>query len=93
MTIAEAKQNYRIATEGEGHFFDPETMQFWNSRVETQVYKNLCFVTSEDNFDRTKKLYTVRQFSPDFKRINTVGDFQAYSSLAAAKEVAKGVEA
>ena len=62
------------------HFFDKDTMEFWNSNVESELINNL-FVTSEDNFDHTKKLYTVREFDPETYKVGTVGDFQAFEKL------------
>lgn len=29
------------------HFFDYETMKFFASRIESKLYKNQCFITSE----------------------------------------------
>lgn len=82
-TIADIKQ---INRQTGLHFFDKNTMSFWGSKIETGVHANLCFVTSEDNFDRTKKLFTIRRFIPKTGQIETVGKFQAYSTLAEAKE-------
>ena len=62
------------------YFFDKDTIKFWNSNVESKLINNL-FVTSEDNFDRTKKLYTVREFDPEIYEVGTVGDFQAFEKL------------
>ena len=62
------------------YFFDKDTMRFWNSKVESKLISNM-FVTSEDNFDRTKKLYTVRGFDPETYEVETVGDFQAFEKL------------
>lgn len=31
------------------HFFDAFTMEFFNSRVESNLLENLCFVTSEQD--------------------------------------------
>lgn len=65
-----------------GHrFFDHDTMEFWGSRVESELFLNNTFVTSEDDFYRTKKLFTVRRYNPENGEIETVGKFQQFDSL------------
>lgn len=88
MTLAEAKAKYN---ETGGHFFDRDTMRFFSSRIESALYKNRCFITSEKNFDGTERYYTVRRFSEDFQRISTIGDFNRIRSIATAREIAKEV--
>jgi hypothetical protein len=66
-------------------------MRYWSSKIETELYKNRCFVTSEKNYDDTKRLYTVRQFSEDYTDINTIGDFQAYTTKEDAVEALKEI--
>lgn len=88
MTLAEAKKIYKT---GKGHFFDKDTMKFWGSRIESELYPNRCFITSEDDFSGEERLFTVRQFSEDYKRIDTVGEFQEYESLIDAEVKALGV--
>ena len=53
MTLSEAKAIYRT---GKGHFFDRETFKYWGSRIESALYKNRCFVTSENNFDGSRRV-------------------------------------
>ena len=73
------------------HFFDADTMEFWNSKVCSELLDNNCFVTSEDNFDRTRILYSVRQYAPeDSDCIKTIG-FQKWSTLESALEFAKEI--
>ena len=47
----------------ENHFFDKETIDFWGSKIETELINNEFFITSEDNFDRTEKLYSIRRYN------------------------------
>ena len=84
MTISEVKS---IDKSNGGHFFDKDTMKFWGTRIETSVFKNGCFVTSEDNYNKTKRLYTVRRFNG--KSIDTIGDFQQYKTKESAREAAR----
>lgn len=52
----------------EGFFFDPESMDFWGSKISTKLQKRedgcIFFLTIEDNFDRTERLYTLRVLIP-----------------------------
>lgn len=70
------------------HWFSRETMMFFGSRVHGGLIAGRYFITSEDNFDRTERLFTVRRANDDGK-IDTIGGFQAYATLEAAREAAK----
>ena len=64
------------------HFFDERTMEFWNSRVESELFGDY-FITSEDNFDRTRKMYSVRKFNRDYTCVSDMIQtvvFQAFDS-------------
>ena len=87
MTISEVKS---IVTANGGYFFNKDTMNFFGTKIETSVFKNGCFVTSEDNYDKTKRLYTVRRFNG--KSIDTIGDFQQYKTKESAREAARKAE-
>ena len=67
------------------HFFSPDTMRFFRSRVGS-VYQGeggVFFTTSEQNHGMGGKewprLHTVRQFNPETGNINTVGEFNELS--------------
>lgn len=60
MTISEMKA---INKEKGYYFFDKDSMKFWGSKIHTAPNKYRFFIESHDNFDRTKKLYTVRFFN------------------------------
>jgi hypothetical protein len=81
------------------HFFDPETLRYFGSRIGSSVYAKKYFVTSErDPFGNAwdgQRLYTVRAFSFDTATredgrvivvmdIETVGEFGQYRSNAQA---------
>lgn len=70
------------------HFFDKDTMRFWGSAVVTGMFPNDTFVTIEDNYNRTKKLYTVRQYNWETHRVATVSKFQEFERLDDAIEFA-----
>lgn len=58
----------RAANAAHGHFFfSRDTMSYFGSRVETGLLSTPTgqyFVTSEDNFDRTTRQYSLRQVHP-----------------------------
>lgn len=64
-----------------GRWFAPDTKRFWGTRlpqtgVELEDGTRL-FVSSELNFNRTERLYTVRRQDLE-GNIETVGEFQGY---------------
>lgn len=78
-TIAEVKK----ANKAKGqHFFDKDTLAFFGSNVYNGLYTvagRQFFITSENNFNRTKKGYTIREAMPDGD-IETVGEFLGYET-------------
>ena len=55
------------------HFFSPDTMRFFKSRVQTvPPYKGRVFVTSEVGSFQPSRRYTVRCIRPD-GQIDTIG--------------------
>lgn len=76
----------------EGHWFDRDTMRFFGCRLPRVAYVRddgvAFFVTSEDNFDRTRKLYSVRVQTNDGE-IDTVGQFQIYRDGTSARRLAQ----
>lgn len=71
------------------YFFSKETMEFWGSAIESELLENNTFVTSEDNFDKTKRLYTARHYNWDRHSVETIGEFQQFTTRTAAIEFAK----
>ena len=66
-----------------GHFFDPDTLRFFKSRVGDKVYGGSMFITSERG-PHGPRAYSVRRVTKG-GRIDTVGSFQGYSSKAQAE--------
>jgi hypothetical protein len=69
------------------HFFDADTLRFFRSRIGTELYGGRYFVTSEQFNGDAKRLYTVREVM-DGAKIKTIGEFQQYSTGAAARRAA-----
>jgi len=69
-----------------GHWFDPGTMRFFSSRVGQTGWEGpggTYFVSSEQFDSTSPRLYTVRR-QKSGGDIDTVGEFQGYTSRAAA---------
>lgn len=73
------------------HFFDPESLRFFRSIVGRTVIGNRYFITSEQfvpsDGPPEPRRYTVR-VADDAGRIDTVGDFQEWSTAAQARAAA-----
>lgn len=77
-------------------FFERDTMRFFRSRIAPGVYHaegnaNL-FITSEQFSSDALRRYTIRQIADDGD-IHTVGEFQHYPTLRAARRAIKTGEA
>lgn len=68
---------HAVANGPSPHWFSSETMRFFNSKVETALYRGRWFITSEDNFDRSQRMYSVR-YAEDNGDITTIGEFAGY---------------
>jgi hypothetical protein len=80
----------RANKEAGHHFFDPDTMRFFGSRVSGELVAGRYFITSEHDFYGTKRLYTLRVANGD-GTVDTVGEFQKYATLAEAKRALKAL--
>ena len=80
-----------------GHFFSKDTMKFFKSRVNSNLfydYKNelIYFITSEKKcFNDDTRLYTLRVYNPATAKIDTAEntEFLHFETLAQAKYYAK----
>jgi hypothetical protein len=83
-TISDLKALNR---ENGGCWFEPSTMRFFNSRIESGIIKGQYFITSEKH-DEEARRFTVRSFDGQGD-IDTVGEFQAYRSKDEARKAIK----
>lgn len=71
------------------HFFDAETMRFFDSYVSRTTYGDF-FVTSDKGPDGVRR-YTVRYSDPNTGHVETIGTFQQFdnqwSALAEARRL------
>ena len=93
-------RDYYFRQNPNGHWFDTGTLKCFGSRLPKIAYETeagVLFISSEWNFNKTQRRFTVRQqrVSGDIKSV--AGGFQAYrtraEALAAIKELHKGATA
>lgn len=73
-------------------WFNKSTMEFWSTQIESELFDNLTFVSSELTHDGKERRYTIRQYVPDCKDIETVSEFLQYDALEDAVAVAKNIK-
>lgn len=78
------KQAVKKHKEYGGHFFDPEAMQFFRSRIESELVAGHFFITSEQYGDDSPRLYTIRKIASDGQILSDVGRFQEFESIESA---------
>ena len=67
------------------YFFSRSTNRFFGSRVESSLYGGRFFITSEDNFDRSARFYTIREALPGGD-IRTVSEFNGFRYIEDARD-------
>ena len=91
-TINNTKELKEAVSESKArHFFSPDTMRFFNSRLQSYILKHsegVIFITSEKYDYDDPRLYTVRMFTNE-GRIKSLSDFQELETLAQAKKFAR----
>jgi hypothetical protein len=80
-------------TDSGSHWWDRDTMRSFGCRVNGQVYQGpggIYFVTSEKyGRDDAKRAYTVRQYHPASKKVDTIGEFNTLSRSTAMRIAGK----
>jgi hypothetical protein len=84
-TISELKEKNKAIG---NYFFSKNTMKFFNSKIESAILKSKYFITSEDNWDGSKREFTIREFKETGEIINNPFD-RRFSNKIAAKEFLK----
>jgi hypothetical protein len=67
-------------------------MTFFGSRIESPLYPNRCFVTSENNFDGTERYYNIRRFNESYTDVETLGEFNTIYTKSSAVTLAQYIE-
>jgi len=72
-TINDIQEEMRA--DGSNYWWNPDTMRFFGTRICGPVFQGdggIYFATSEHNYDKTARLYSVRKYDPETKQIDTV---------------------
>ena len=72
--IEKAIEIYKLSG---GHFFDKDTLEYWGSVIESDLYEGNYFITSEYDFYYNRK-YSIRKFVKEFTKIETIGNFLGF---------------
>lgn len=84
----ESMAQVRAANKALGHtWFGRYEMRFFNTRICTGVLGGRYFVTAERMETSMPERFTIREAMPDGS-VETIGDFQQYSTQDAARAVA-----
>lgn len=78
------------------YWFSQDTLRFFGSKIYwqtlTRIEGGYLFISSEDNFDRTEKCFSLRFVNvEDGYEIDTIGEFNRYKTLEHAKAALKNV--
>ena len=87
MTYTKECNEWLLIRAKTGHWFSPNALAFFGSKIYwatlKQVGSDYFFISQEDNFNQTEKLFSIRKVDPDF-RIETL-EWQFTADLKAAK--------
>lgn len=84
-TISEIKEANKVKGH---HYFEPDTMRFFKSKVYPEIIHGNLFITSEKHREDDPRLFSVRCAMPDGS-IDSVSKFQAFETKAQAIRYAK----
>ena len=85
------EQLKQFAKQEESHYFDADTMRFFNSRLLFGFHhteKGIIFITSEKFDYKSPRLYSVRLMD-DTGRVDNLSEFQAFDYSYQARAFAK----
>lgn len=66
-------------------FFSPQSMEFWNSEIDSELYYNRYFITSETPDMDMPRRYTVR-FARSDGKIRELGEFMEHEAEQSARQ-------
>lgn len=78
------------------NFFSEEMRRSFSSRVSSYILNDVnkglvYFITSDQNFNRTKRLYAIRAFDVISQTVITLDDLQGFMTLRIARDVMKSL--
>ena len=89
LTLIDIKNNNKKAGR---HWFDKDTMRFFDSRIESKLYSDNTFITSEQQSYQHPREYTIRIALNNGVDIESVGEFQQFETLEQAREYRKTIQ-
>lgn len=87
-SLSDVKECVRVC---KGHFFEPGTLRFFNSRVGSRAYadgKGGAYFATSERGPHGPRRGSVRHYSPGRCGVETIGEFMQYPSMAAADRAA-----
>jgi hypothetical protein len=87
-SIAEMKA---LSMEKGYHWFDKDTIRFFNTKIISPCDKWNMFVTSERMDEDHPKKYSIRLFVPSTSKVITVGDFHSFDTIEELKKVRREI--
>ena len=89
LTLTDIKENHAKAGR---KFFSKNNMRSFNSRIESKLYNDNTFITSEKQEHQFPRLYTIRIALNNGIDIENVGEFQQFESFYQASEYRKTIQ-
>ena len=89
LTLTDIKNNNKKAGK---NWFDKDTMRFFKSRIESKLYSDNTFITSEQQSYQHPREYTIRIALNNGVDIESVGEFQQFETLEQAREYRKTIQ-
>ena len=89
LTLTDIKNNNKKAGK---NWFDKDTMRFFKSRIESKLYSDNTFITSEQQSYQHPREYTIRIALNNGIDIESVGEFQQFESFYQASEYRKTIQ-
>ena len=89
LTLTDIKENHAKAGR---KFFSKNNMRSFNSRIESKLYSDNTFITSEQQSYQHPREYTIRIALNNGIDIENVGEFQQFESFYQASEYRKTIQ-
>ena len=96
MSLTEIKRAHEA---NGGYFFREDTMKYWGTKLHGYTTRYNLFITSDDNFNGTKKLFSVRFYNAEkdtfesiFQKCGTLQEAQKLRNMIVNDIIAKGLD-
>lgn len=94
MTYSKDSAEWLLIRANANNWFSKDNLKFWGSKIYwntlTKIGENWFFITHEDNFDASQKLYSIRSVTPSFDFVTV--SFQQHETLAECKQDLKRIK-